>query len=353
MKRYMLLVAVTVVVCGCKSTPRQAAPGAPGMPPGPGVAPPANPFAPPAPPAPVGPGGSPFAPPGAVPFNPQPGTNGGFPPGSVPPGSVPPGNVVPGGGAPPAPVFPSTSNLPSREMQIDYRWQPGPATPSTGSVFLMPPEPIVTEERKSDERKTDESKSEDRNYRPTPEPPLLKGQGNAPRLSIPEPVKPEPTKEQPKAPGLPVGIPGFASVTERVASGLRPSLDEGLDWLKSNGYHTVLFVRAPDEDDSADRKQVEKRGMKYLSMGLSPLSVTTEVVDGFNRIVSDSSNYPLFVYDRDGSLAGSLWYLHFRTSEQATDDGARVRAGRLGLRDDADGPHRLMWLAIQKYLSER
>ena len=30
---------------------------------------------------------------------------------------------------------------------------------------------------------------------------------------------------------------------------------------------------------------------------------------------------------RDGTLAGALWYLHFRTARQLPDDAARVRAG--------------------------
>jgi protein tyrosine phosphatase (PTP) superfamily phosphohydrolase (DUF442 family) len=327
MKKYLgLLAAVALGLAGCRAAGRPAtAPGTPG----PGVVPPANPFVPPGAPTPVAPGGNAFVPPNPVPINPTPNPSGSAP--FIPPGA--PGG--PPAGGPPAPVFPGTSGtFPSGEMQADYRWTPGAALPPTSSVFLMPPEPIVTEERKP-------------GYSPTPEPPRIKEPEGTRLLS------PEPPKSATKPSGLPVGIPQFASVVERVASGLRPSLDEGLDWLQQNGYRTVLFVRAPGEDDSADQKQVEKRGMKYLSVELSPLSLKREVVDSFNRIVGDSSGYPLFVYDRDGSLAGSLWYLHFRTSEKLEDDAARLRAGRLGLREDPDGPHRLMWLAIQKYLSER
>jgi protein tyrosine phosphatase (PTP) superfamily phosphohydrolase (DUF442 family) len=152
---------------------------------------------------------------------------------------------------------------------------------------------------------------------------------------------------------LPVGIPQFARVVDRVAAGLRPSLDEGLDWLQMSGYRTVLFVRSPGEDDSADRKQVEKRSMTYLSLEVSPQTLSRDLVESFSRVVGDSTNYPLFVYDRDGSLAGGLWYLHFRTAEQLGDDAARLRAGALGLREDRDGAHRLMWLGIQKFLADR
>jgi hypothetical protein len=37
--------------------------------------------------------------------------------------------------------------------------------------------------------------------------------------------------------------------------------------------------------------------------------------------------------------------------ERLPDEAARLRAARLGLKDSADGPHRDMWLAVQKLLS--
>src|SRR5262249_48967695 len=137
---------------------------------------------------------------------------------------------------------------------------------------------------------------------------------------------------------------------DQVASGLKPLLD-GLDWLQAAGYRTVLHVRLPGTDDSADRREVEKRGLKYLSLEVSPQTLSQAAVEQFNRTIGDPANYPLFVYDRDGMLAGGLWYLYFRTAERQTDDAARTQANRLGLKEAATDEHRAMWLAIQKYLS--
>ena len=128
-------------------------------------------------------------------------------------------------------------------------------------------------------------------------------------------------------------------------------MDGGLEWLQANQYRAVLHIRLPGQDDSADRQQVEKRGMKYLSLEVSPQTLSRQVVDAFNRIVNDPLNHPLFVYDKDGTLAGGLWYLHFRTVDRASDDVARAKAVRLGLRDDPNGANPEMWLAIQKYLA--
>jgi protein tyrosine phosphatase (PTP) superfamily phosphohydrolase (DUF442 family) len=188
----------------------------------------------------------------------------------------------------------------------------------------------------------------------SPEPPLAPGA----RLGAPESaggqaqprIPPKVTEERAPTPSLPVGIPQFAVAREGVASGLKPFLD-GLDWLRANGYRTVLHLRAPGEDDTADRKQIEKLGLKYVSLEVSPQTLSKEVVNEFNRLLADTTSYPLFVYDQDGTLAGGLWYLHFRTAGQEPDEVARLKATRLGLKDDATGEQRAMWLAIQKFLS--
>jgi protein tyrosine phosphatase (PTP) superfamily phosphohydrolase (DUF442 family) len=147
-----------------------------------------------------------------------------------------------------------------------------------------------------------------------------------------------------------VDIPQFAVVRDRIATGVQPFPD-GIAWLRDRHYRTVLHVRAPGEDDSAARRQFEKHNLRYLSLEVSPTALSKEVVDQFNRLVTDESNLPLFVYDRDGALAGGLWYLHFRTAGRASDEKARTEAERLGFRPDQDGEQRTMWIAIQHYLS--
>jgi protein tyrosine phosphatase (PTP) superfamily phosphohydrolase (DUF442 family) len=180
----------------------------------------------------------------------------------------------------------------------------------------------------------------------------------SPRLYGPEPDVPPPSRkpdtipDRPLVPPLPVGIPGFAEVRKGISSGLRPNID-GLDWLAASGYRTALYVREPGQDDAGDRKQLESRGIKYVALEVSPDTLTPEVVDRFNQTVADMAGQPLFVYDKDGMLAGGLWYLHFRLVEQLPDEEALKRAARLGLKTEPAGGHQRMLLAVQKFLAER
>jgi protein tyrosine phosphatase (PTP) superfamily phosphohydrolase (DUF442 family) len=188
------------------------------------------------------------------------------------------------------------------------------------------------------------------------------------RLSAPEPLASEPppqsarvyqapqqTREPPTASVPPAAasldVPGFVQVKPRVANGQLPFPD-GIAWLASQGYRTVLHLRRPGEDDSADRRIFEKRNLHFVSLEVSATRLTGETVEAFNRLVSDPNNQPLFVYDRDGALAGGLWYLYFRTVERADDAKARAEAARVGFNEGQDAEHRTMWVAVQAYLQD-
>jgi protein tyrosine phosphatase (PTP) superfamily phosphohydrolase (DUF442 family) len=170
-----------------------------------------------------------------------------------------------------------------------------------------------------------------------------------PAASIPPATPPTPPARD-DTPVLPADIPNFAMARPRVASGLQP-LPDGVTWLQSHGYKTALYVRLPGEDDNAARRVFEKFGLHYLSLEVSPRTLNKAVVDQFIRIVTDEANLPLFVYDRDGSLAGGLWYLYYRFGEKLDDSRARAEAARLGFNQNRDDSHRDMWIAIQGYLA--
>lgn len=194
---------------------------------------------------------------------------------------------------------------------------------------------------------------------PTPNPTILTPApipGSTPSVKLlPPEFGPQNPAKQPDSmtptPSMPVGIPDFApALGDKVASGRKPSL-EGLDWLKANNFKSAILIRRPDETDDADRRQFEQRALAFQSLEVSPSTLSWATVDQFSKLVDNSTMQPIFVYDADGALAGGMWYLYFRRVEKLPDEAARLRASRLGLRESGDGPHRDMWLAVQKLLS--
>jgi hypothetical protein len=153
-------------------------------------------------------------------------------------------------------------------------------------------------------------------------------------------------------PALPAGAaPAAVALPPDVTSGLCPLPADGLDALQKKGYKTILHLKHPGADDAAAKIDAEKRGLTYLNLEISPATLSGKAVEDFTRIVTDKSNYPLFVCDKDGALIGGLWYLYFRSIDE--EEVARIRATSLGLRPNGEGSHLEMWLAVQKYLSEK
>lgn len=311
----LLLLVGTVALEGCSHqcrrpfTPTCPKPCAPCPPPCPPACPPPGMPAPPALMAPMPPPPAAPAPPPAPPMPPPP--------------------------AQPMPPAPPSGDLryyaPPQQRQS---WRP--ADPGTS-----PPPIARLETPRSETPRYEPPRSEVPRPDPPSEPKLLPPTTEEKRMPQGEP------EGRSMTPSLPVGIQQFAAVRDGVTSGLRPDLD-GIEWLKINNYRAVLHVKAPGTDDSADRKLFERHGLRYLSIDAAAQSLNREVLDEFNRVTSDKADQPLFVYDKDGSVAGALWYLQFRFMERMSDDDARVKSDRLGLKDD----HRDLWLSIHKLIAD-
>lgn len=257
-----------------------------------------------------------------------------------PPGSLP---------APPAQGAPFSSPgyaAPSAALQQNSYNPPGASTPSSPpGVYLNQPEPVAPAPPQAVPNSTPSPEP----AKPMPNPPATPPET---RPYTPQSPEPPPARDDHAAsPAMPVDIPQFAMVKPNIASGLQPN-PEGVPWLKSHGYRTVLHIRAPGVEDSAVRRRFEQSGLRYVSLEVSPQMLTKDTVEQFHRLIADANNLPLFVYDKDGSLAGALWYLHFRLIDKMTDEKAREDAENLGFKKDRSDAHLKMLLAVQNLLKD-
>ena len=141
--------------------------------------------------------------------------------------------------------------------------------------------------------------------------------------------------------------PEFAVIVQK-SHGRAETVARSLRLAEDNNYRTVVHLLKPGEPDGA-RDQVERRGLKYQTIEVSDVRLG-QAVEEFNRVLGAADNQPVFVYDRDGTLAGPLWYLRFRSVDRLADEEARRKATSLGLRDDGTGDSISLWVAIQEYL---
>jgi hypothetical protein len=290
--------------------------------------------------------------------DPVPGGGSNIPPTSVP--TTPPGvgSVDPL----PPPVLPPESR---GSFRIDPRaprdpWDPTPTTPPFRSD--LPTAPVPSRPGRPEL------------LTPEPLPPGVSPEiplGSKPNTSgfLGEPVRPIGGTDLPAKPGAakappgrvlddptaraPVGLPGYARVPGRdgVASGRRPGLD-GFDWLKSNGFKTVVYLHAPSADSASVRDLAESRGLRFVPIAVSP-GTLPKAFDEFAAAVAERGNRPLYVIDETGVRAGSLWYLLFRTRDLLGDDTARLRAAPLGLTEATTEEQKQFWIAVQDFLAKR
>ena len=112
----------------------------------------------------------------------------------------------------------------------------------------------------------------------------------------------------------------------------------------------MIHLRRTGVDDSADKEQVERRGLKYTSIEIAAATLTKETVEQFGKTIGDTANQPVFVYDRDGLLAGAMWYLHLRLNEKMPDELARGRAELYGLKEKGSDEAATLWAKVQELI---
>ena len=148
---------------------------------------------------------------------------------------------------------------------------------------------------------------------------------------------------------FPVDIPGYAVLAENIAAGQQPFPD-GIQWLKQAGFDLVIHVRAPGEDDSADRSMFERAGLVFHSLELGAETFDQSAVRQISSEIRQRGSRPTFIYDRDGGRVGPLWVAYAVTVLNMGEASAREQAARLGFKPET----RPEWAsALQRVLGSR
>jgi protein tyrosine phosphatase (PTP) superfamily phosphohydrolase (DUF442 family) len=135
----------------------------------------------------------------------------------------------------------------------------------------------------------------------------------------------------------------FVAVDLKLAGGSAPTA-VGLKWLAEKGYRTVLDLRETSEVPPNFVHEVNKHHLRYIALPVSKKTIDPECVDRFNYEMAAADSRPLFFFDKDGSTAGTLWYIRRLVVDRVDQQIAGREARELGLTDQPD------WQAAADYL---
>ena len=175
-----------------------------------------------------------------------------------------------------------------------------------GSVKLLPPESAVGHATlKPMEEKPTESK----------EPPISKIEGEPKNLI---------GKNQP------LDIPGYALINNSIAIGLLPYPD-GIDWLVKEKFKSALFIHSSTQETKAITSLFEKRGMKLNLLQLEESNISAERFNIEISKLQNSTFQPIYVFDLDGSIAASFWYVYLQKTTLKSENETLNQITKLGM----------------------
>jgi uncharacterized protein (TIGR01244 family) len=121
----------------------------------------------------------------------------------------------------------------------------------------------------------------------------------------------------------------FQSVTESLAIGNLSSPEE-LQEISQQGYSTVIDLCTPTEGIQLNAEEVQKLGLNYISIPVSPQNLNSEVLQTFSETVHTASQ-PVYIRCASGLRAGVFTLLTLADQQNWTEQEYLERHQKLGL----------------------
>ncbi|HMA17048.1 MAG TPA: protein tyrosine phosphatase family protein, partial [Thermoanaerobaculia bacterium] len=127
-------------------------------------------------------------------------------------------------------------------------------------------------------------------------------------------------------------IEKFYWIDERIATGGQPKADE-IAALKREGFRTIVNLRESTEfDAAAEAAEVERQGLRYISIPVRTAEPRDEQADAFLATLADRKIQPMFVHCGSGNRVGAFWMIARVLVDGWTIEDAEREARMVGLR---------------------
>jgi protein tyrosine/serine phosphatase len=114
-------------------------------------------------------------------------------------------------------------------------------------------------------------------------------------------------------------IPRFSTLADGIYRGGQPT-DKGFQFLKDNGFKTIINLRA---EDNSEEPIVKKLGMNYVQIAVDEIRPWSKISDAaiakYMELVNNPDNYPIFFHCRRGADRTGMFAALYRVTSQKWD----------------------------------
>lgn len=111
--------------------------------------------------------------------------------------------------------------------------------------------------------------------------------------------------------------------------------EENIKNAKAEGVKTIVDLRSPQEGTGEERVLVQKYGMNYFNVPVTPSSLRKAQADVISHVLSDEANKPVIIHCSSGNRVGALWAVYLRYYKNLGVNEAIDEGIKKGLRSES------------------
>jgi uncharacterized protein (TIGR01244 family) len=86
--------------------------------------------------------------------------------------------------------------------------------------------------------------------------------------------------------------------------------EKGIEIAAQKGFRTVIDLRTPWEGTADEKILVEKRGLRYVNIPVTPFTLSTLKAEQLKNVLSQDGAKPAIVHCRSGTRVNALWSVY-------------------------------------------
>ncbi len=104
----------------------------------------------------------------------------------------------------------------------------------------------------------------------------------------------------------PVQMPSYRVIQPGLATAGQP-VPEALQTLKEMGFRTVINLRTEQEGAAQERSVVEAQGLRYVSVPITPDTLSLKDVETVEKVLADPDAAPVLLHCATSNRVGGVW----------------------------------------------